>query len=1143
MASIILRSVGAAAGNALLPGVGGAFLGVIGGAVGGVIDGKLGLGTHVTGPRLGDLSVQDSRYGAGIPIIYGRARVAGNVIWSTDLIQAQHNNRIAGSKGGLGGGSTTTTTFTYSVHCAVGICAGPIGGISTIWADSKIIYQDGVWTSGTVDGAVIYTGAPGQAPDAFMQSILGSGNVPAYKNTAYVVFENLQLGNFGNRLPNLTFEVMPTSASTAPSWLGGLDAGISELNTTVTAGNMLPIALDGGGVEVSTVLAGGYVKTGSSCVFEVVEYDVTENTPLEQARIQSASFTVATPHDSSWALAPDNRFIAMYLQNSATVTHNFVIYDTETRQFGAVYSVNLSASSSLIKQIAWIDAQHFVIDDSSGGARGLHVFARAGMGVVDLGFFNVWGAGSATSLQPFYNAQFVPFGGGLMAYACDPSVILHLTLYARPLAWRNNTLTVGAQYTVVSALPLMAGNAPTALFVRTGASEWTLWYGNMLGYQAFSFEPGPSSATITRASQSFTTVFGVGTSNFPVYYGDRLVVVQRSNNDNYYRLSELILNASGFALGLSEAIVVNSLASEIYFNATRIDSARLLLLGSGGPASDIGQLGIIQRSAVGSTLDTILGDILSRAGYASGDFDTSSVTGIGIDGYVLQEPMTARAAIEPLQVFTPFDLVESADTLKTVPRSATIAASIPSGEWRAAPENQDPPPALDTTRAQELDLPLEIDIDYIDAGRNFEVNTQRARRIVTRAQAVQKIALPIVCAADAAKQIAETRLYTMWAERELVRIRISRRWLALDPGDVVDLGTGNLLRVTHVNQVGGLMQVEGFYVTAAALDSAALADTGTTIDRPLLAPFDSSLYLMDLPLLQATDDQPGVYAAATGLPGWMGASLWRAADGVNYSSIASLNAAATAGIAVTALPGAACEYMDRVNTIQVQLIQGTLSSCALTDLYNGANAALLGGEIIQFQTATLTGPGLYVLSNLLRGRRGTEAAAGMHAAGENFVLLAAGTVDFVPALLTDRGAMYEFRALTKGQSLGDAQDTGFTYGLATIRPFSPANIRGTRASGTGSDLTVTWKRRARLNAAWIDYVDVPLDEPVELYDVDVMNGGSAVRVFSSLTAPTVTYTAAQQSADWPGGIPASFTLNVYQISARYGRGSAGAAAV
>src|ERR1700722_10467955 len=184
MASVILHSVGAAAGNLILPGVGGAFFGLLGRAAGGFLDNQIGLGSHITGPRLDSLNVQDSRYGAGIPIVYGNVRVAGNVIWSTNLIETQHNTNVSGGKGGSFGSTVSTTTYTYSVHCAVGIALGPIGGIDTIWADSTIIYQNGVWSPGVADSATIYTGTTSQTPDAFMQSLLGSGNVPAYRGLA-----------------------------------------------------------------------------------------------------------------------------------------------------------------------------------------------------------------------------------------------------------------------------------------------------------------------------------------------------------------------------------------------------------------------------------------------------------------------------------------------------------------------------------------------------------------------------------------------------------------------------------------------------------------------------------------------------------------------------------------------------------------------------------------------------------------------------------------------------------------------------------------------------------------------------------------------------------------------------------------------
>ena len=149
-----------------------------------------------------------------------------------------------------------------------------------------------------------------------------------------------------------------------------------------------------------------------------------------------------------------------------------------------------------------------------------------------------------------------------------------------------------------------------------------------------------------------------------------------------------------------------------------------------------------------------------------------------------------------------------------------------------------------------MDLPREINIEAIDPNRSFEVNSQRARRLASAARAIQKISLPIVCNADTAKQIAEARLFTAWAERDLIKLSVSRTWLALDPSDVVDLGNGTLLRIASVTQSGGLLKIEGFSSYAETLTSSAAADGGQNLLSDALAPVSSVLYLMDIPLLQ-----------------------------------------------------------------------------------------------------------------------------------------------------------------------------------------------------------------------------------------------------------------------------------------------------
>ncbi len=1137
MASVILSSVGASVGNAVLPGIGGALLGGLGGSLGNVIDAKLGIGSQVTGPRLENLSVLDSRYGAGIPIVYGNARVAGNVIWSTDLIETAHTSSVGG-KGGSGA-ALSQTTYTYSLHCAVGICAGAVAGIKTIWADSAVIYQNGVWTSGLFDGVTIYTGADDQSPDAFMQSILGAENVPAHRGLAYIVFDNLQLAKFGNRMPNLTFEISATAQTNNPECLGTLAVSISQRAQTVQNGSMLPIAVQSNGTSVQTVLIGGYVSSGSTARFSAALYDVKGEAPALISSADSATFAASsTPSDSAWALSPDKRFIACYIQNAQTLSHTFAIYDMQTQAFGATCSVTL-AQDSLYKQIAWIDAQHFVIDNVQGGIRGLHVFARAGTSVVDLGFTALWGTGSSSTTSPLYGAQFTPYADGLISYTL---IKASKTLQARTVAWRNNALALGTVYSVAANMALGSGSGMHARFVQTAAEEWTLVYGTVLYFCLMSFVPSASSAAITRPLQRFTQSFGTGTTNFPAFYGDRLLIAQSGINGSKYLLSEVRLDNGSFSLTVDAAIVSGLSSLYDYFHIVRLDGSRLLFIAQGGQTNTFKQTAIFERNAVGS-VGVVLSDILSRAGYEASDYDVSAVNDTALRGYIVQEPMSARSAIEPLQVYAPFDLIEASGQLKTVLRGASASATVASDEWRAAGEGKPQPPPLLSLRAQEMDLPREVAVDVIDPSRNFEVNCQRARRLASPARAIQKIALPVVCAAADAKRIAETKLYTAWAERELVKLCVSRAWMALDPADVIDLGNGETLRIAALSQSGGLLTIEGFYCNASSLDSEAVADGGQNISASGNAPVPSILHLMDLPPLQDTDDQPGVYAAATGLPGWKSASLLRSADGATYAPVATLQTAAVAGIATTALAEGSPYYQDNAHTVTVQTVQGTLSSCSWAELANGANAALLGNEIVQFQTATLAGPGLYVLGNLLRGRRGTEDAAATHAVGERFILLQTGAVTFVPTTLSERGNGFSFRALSFGQCLSDAQDYAFSYGMKTICPMAPVNIRGTRSLGTGGDLTLTWRRRARMNAQWADYIDVPLDEPQELYEVRIMNGASVVRALTGLAAPTATYTAAQQTEDWGGTVPSTFTVDVCQVSARYGNGAMGTAVV
>ena len=189
MATLVLSTVGTA--------LGGPIGGAIGALIGQSFDQQL-LAPASRGPRLGDLGVQSSSYGTQIPRVYGSMRVAGSVVWATDLVESE---QTTGAKG------QPDVTYSYSVSLAVALSSRTVGAIGRIWADGKLLRG----AQGDFKVPVtfrFYDGSESQAIDPLIASIEGIANTPAYRGLALAVFENLELANYGNRIPFMTFEVI-----------------------------------------------------------------------------------------------------------------------------------------------------------------------------------------------------------------------------------------------------------------------------------------------------------------------------------------------------------------------------------------------------------------------------------------------------------------------------------------------------------------------------------------------------------------------------------------------------------------------------------------------------------------------------------------------------------------------------------------------------------------------------------------------------------------------------------------------------------------------------------------------------------------------------------------------------------------------
>lgn len=212
----------------------GAMLGAsIGGAIGGLVD---ALRTPAKqGPKLDDLTVQTATYGAFIPRVYGKITTFGNIFWL-------ENNQLKETEE-TGKGGSSVVGYKYSATFAVGLCEGPISGISRIWLGAMLVYDINSGDPNTVAASieftnyfVLYYGTNTQMPDPRMEADIGVNLTPAYRGLAYIVFYDLPLDNYQNSLVAAQVKVeIGTSEFTS---LGSIVSGECLQSSVLTASDL-----------------------------------------------------------------------------------------------------------------------------------------------------------------------------------------------------------------------------------------------------------------------------------------------------------------------------------------------------------------------------------------------------------------------------------------------------------------------------------------------------------------------------------------------------------------------------------------------------------------------------------------------------------------------------------------------------------------------------------------------------------------------------------------------------------------------------------------------------------------------------------------------------------------------------------------
>jgi hypothetical protein len=185
----------------------------------------------IEGPRLDDLDVTTADYGTPLIRFWGKKRLEGvPIMWAERLREKKTTSKTKGGK---------YSEYKYFGTFAVVVADHEIEAVTRIWLDKHLVYDAtragpispfmGLFT-GLSGSPVkirlgrnmrIYLGTETQEADERMESWCedryGANSCPAYRGVAYIVFEDLPLEKFGNRIPQVTVEAVNIKAGNYPT--------------------------------------------------------------------------------------------------------------------------------------------------------------------------------------------------------------------------------------------------------------------------------------------------------------------------------------------------------------------------------------------------------------------------------------------------------------------------------------------------------------------------------------------------------------------------------------------------------------------------------------------------------------------------------------------------------------------------------------------------------------------------------------------------------------------------------------------------------------------------------------------------------------------------------------------------------------
>jgi hypothetical protein len=317
----------------------------------------------------------------------------------------------------------------------------------------------------------------------------------------------------------------------------------------------------------------------------------------------------------------------------------------------------------------------------------------------------------------------------------------------------------------------------------------------------------------------------------------------------------------------------------------------------------------------------------------------------------------------------------------------------------------------------------------------------------------------------AAQSILQRQLYVP----KQYEVTLTWRHCLLDPMDVVTITELDFLGLDHLPvRVVEIDEGDDFNLVFTVEDcpegvhSPALYSTQSAT-RPSLnyntPPGDANPPVIFEPPVNLTDSMTIGLAASGSVNMWGGCGVWVSYDGETYKRIGAVKNPARQGFITQTLPSGYAQDVNNTLAVDLSESRGQLMSASNTDAANHNTLCWVDGEVLSYQTATLTDQYKYNLMNLARGLYGSDIAD--HAANSKFVRLddavftyAYKTEDIGKTIYIKLTSFNVFNAAE--QSLNEVEP--YTY---TIKGSAPIDEPGFTVSQSGSSLVAVIDKSIR----------------------------------------------------------------------------------